>query len=137
MDRNKNLKCLLVDDDKAFLFYLKYIFERNGFNVTVCSNAYDSLAKVNIESFDLIVSDIDMPIMNGFNLLSSLKEHKKAKNIPVICVSNLDDHSSIKRALDLGAVGYFKKPFLKQHLFKVLDILDGKNLGQVHLGSRY
>jgi DNA-binding response OmpR family regulator len=127
MDKNKNLKCIIVDDDKVFLIYLKILFELNGFDVTDCTNVHDTLEILKKEKFDLIISDIDMPDKNGFDLVSSIKSNVQTNQIPFLFVSNLDDNQTICNAFKLGAVGFIKKPFLKHHIPKILALLDGKN----------
>ena len=120
-------KCLIVDDEKYFTMYLKILLEKSGFEVTDCFNAKDALEVLKNESFEFILCDIQMPVMDGFDFLYEIKKEDKTKQIPVVFVSNMDDHKYIEKAFKLGASGYIKKPFLKHHVFKVLDLIKIKS----------
>ncbi len=69
---------------------------------------------------DIIVSDVNMPEMNGLELLQSLSQDPLYQNIPVIIVSTEGSSERIKEALDKGAKGFIKKPFLPEEIRKVL-----------------
>ncbi|OQX78509.1 MAG: hypothetical protein B6D61_05300 [Bacteroidetes bacterium 4484_249] len=120
-------KCLIVDDEHYFTMYLKILLEKSGFEVTDCLSAKEALEVLKYKSFDLIISDIQMPEMDGFDLLSEIKNNEKTKQIPVLIVSNMDDCKYTERAFKLGAIGYIKKPFLKHHVIRILDIVKNGN----------
>ena len=126
-DKKIKNKCLVVEDDKYTLLYLKILLETSGIEVTDCLSAKDALDALENHSFNLIITDIQMPEMDGFDLISEIKSNEVTKQIPVVVVSNIDDCKFSDRAKKLGAIGYIKKPFLKHHLLRVLDFIKSKN----------
>jgi len=125
MAKKTNMKCLIVDDDNTFLIYLKIIFEQTGFDVTSCSSVDEALNALKKTDFHLIISDIDMPIKDGFNFVEELKSNSKTKDIPVVFVTNVDDQEDIDRAFKLGVNGFIKKPFLRSQIRNIIDIMLG------------
>ena len=75
------------------------------------------------ENFDLVVSDIEMPNMNGFELLSFIKKSEKHKGTPVIMLSSLDSPDVLDKCKKLGAVSYMVKPFTKEKFEAALSPL--------------
>ena len=127
MDKQIKNKCLIVDDEQYFLMYLKILLEKSGFEVTDCLSAKDALEVLKNKSFGFILCDVQMPEMDGFDFLYEIKNNIKTKQIPVVFVSNMDDHKYMEKAFKLGVSGYIKKPFLKHHVFKVIDFIKNKN----------
>lgn len=122
---NKKNKCLIVDDQKYFLTYLEILFEHNGFEVYSCKNAESAFEVLEQEEIDFIISDIYMPGMNGLQFLAKLKKNDATQDIPVLIISSNDSYDIIKQAMQLGAVGFMRKPLLQQHLHKVFDLFSG------------
>jgi len=102
-------KVLLVEDDRYIskMYSLKLSLE--GFNVKVADNG--KLAVDVVDSFmpDIILLDILMPELNGFEVLKIVKEDEKTKDIPVIIMSNLGQEDHINKGKELGAIGYIVK----------------------------
>lgn len=108
-----NLKgtILIVDDSKIVRRTLRYGLEINGHTVDEASNGVDAFTKLWQNNFDLIFLDIEMPQMNGFQVLQKLQKDEHLKHIPVIVISANDDMSSTVRCIELGAIDYLNKPF--------------------------
>ncbi len=123
----KKIKCLIVDDEKHFLLYLRILFEHNGYEVFTSLNVNDALDIVNNENIELVLTDINMPGKNGFQFISELKECEKTREIPVLVISSYDSKDIIGHAMELGAVGFMRKPFLQYHLKLVTEIIGNKN----------
>ena len=117
-------KCLIVDDDRTFLVYLKILIERNGFEVKHTSSVTDALDKLKKDKFNLVISDIEMPSEDGFELLARIKSDTKLNDLPFIFIFNSTDPEYVKRAFDLGVNGFIKKPFLKQKIGKLHALLN-------------
>jgi len=107
-------KVLIVDDMvqnrtaiKAFLFFLHL-------DSVLAEDGLEAKKQLETEQFDLVVSDIEMPNMNGFELLSFIKKSEKYKGIPVIMLSSLDTPDVQDRCKKLGAAAYIVKPFTKE-----------------------
>ena len=102
-------KILLVDDEVDILEFLKYNLEQEKFEVLVSSNGNDALK--NIEQIpDLIVLDIMMPEMDGFELYQKIKNEKKYQHIPIIFLTAKSGETDEIKGLDLGASDYIQKP---------------------------
>jgi sigma-B regulation protein RsbU (phosphoserine phosphatase) len=85
--------------------------QRQGHSVEVAANGRDALARVRAKDFDLILLDIMMPEMNGYETLEQLKADPNLAHIPVIMISAVDELESIVRCIKLGAEDYLPKPF--------------------------
>jgi two-component system chemotaxis response regulator CheY len=102
---------------------IKKTISMSGFKMDQCleagngREALDVLAKAWV---DVIISDINMPEMNGLEFLEELKEDSLLKAIPVIVISTEGSEKRIQDAFDLGARGFIKKPFLPEEIKKVL-----------------
>jgi class 3 adenylate cyclase len=104
-------KVLVVDDhkDNREILYHHLILE--GHSVKTAANGQEALELVAKEPFDLILLDIMMPVMNGYDFLERLKANEKQRHIPVVVISARDDMSSVVRCIELGAEDYLTKPF--------------------------
>lgn len=106
---NEKKSVLFIEDD-AFLarIYVK-TFEDCGFEVRLASNGEDGLKLAARDRQDLIILDILLPGMDGFEVLEKLKADPAVKDVPVIILSNLGQRDDVERATDLGAAGYMIK----------------------------
>ncbi|OPL16222.1 MAG: two-component system response regulator [delta proteobacterium ML8_D] len=109
---------------------IEKIVSMSGFKMDYCfkagngREALDILAK---EWVDVIISDINMPEMNGLEFLGELKKDSLLRAIPVIVISTEGSEERIQSAFDLGAKGFIKKPFLPEEIKKVLYEIIGVN----------
>jgi len=101
---------LIVDDAETNVYILTLILE-NDYTVYTASGGKRALEIIDEKFPDLILLDIRMPDLNGFDVLKILKESEKNKNIPIIIISGLEDPENEEKGLDLGAVDYIQKPF--------------------------
>jgi two-component system chemotaxis response regulator CheY len=92
--------------------------------VLEASNGTEALALVNEHTLDLILSDINMPVMDGLEFIRHLKQVESAKNVPIVMITTEGGEKSVLEALSLGANGYIRKPFtpdqVKDHVIPVL-----------------
>jgi adenylate cyclase len=102
---------LVVDDNEMNRDLLSRRLQRQGHKVFMATDGRDALAVVQTQSFDLILLDIMMPGMNGYEVLERLKADPNYAHIPVIMISALDDIESVVRCIELGAEDYLFKPF--------------------------
>jgi len=106
----KKTRILIVDDELSILKYLRINLEAEGYEVLSAMNGVQALQTLEAEMPDLVVLDIMMPEMDGFDVCRRLREWSQ---IPVIMLSALDDESDKVQCLDLGADDYITKPFGK------------------------
>ncbi len=121
---------LIVDDSNSMRAVIKKIISISGFKIDQCveaGNGKEALEALTDNWVDVIVSDINMPEMNGFELLKSLKEDDLLKNIPVILITTESSEERMQDAFNLGAKGFIKKPFTPEEVKKILYEVIGVN----------
>ena len=122
-------KILVIEDESFLASLMLEILKRENFDVDLASDAEGGLEKLKKESFDIILLDLILPGMHGFQLLEKLKKEEKTKRIPVIIISNLGSQEEIQKGLQLGADAYL----IKAHILpadlvnKIKEILQQKN----------
>jgi sigma-B regulation protein RsbU (phosphoserine phosphatase) len=103
---------LIVDDNEDNRYTLTRRLSREGYqNVTTATNGREALECLNARAFDLVLLDVMMPEMNGYEVLERLKASATLRDIPVIMISALDETNSVIRCIELGAEDYLNKPF--------------------------
>ena len=102
-------KILLIEDDAFLSEIYSAKLQEAGFEVSVAGDGSLGLRKINEENPDLLMLDIVMPNMDGFELLQTIKSNPETKNIPVIILSNLGEQEDVERGLELGAEAYIIK----------------------------
>jgi two-component system alkaline phosphatase synthesis response regulator PhoP len=108
MLKNK-ISVLVVEDDKTIANAYKMKFERVGFNAKIARNGREAFNILKKFKPKVIVLDLIMPVLDGFEILRQLKVNEKYKKIPVIVASNLGGEADIKEATELGASEYIVK----------------------------
>jgi two-component system chemotaxis response regulator CheY len=125
---------LIVDDSNAMRAVIKKIIAMSGFKMDQCLNAgngREALEALAHEWVDVIISDINMPEMNGLELLARLKRDDLYREIPVIMISTEGSDERMREAMTCGAQGFIKKPFLPEELRKKLyEIIGVGNDGE-------
>jgi signal transduction histidine kinase len=111
MDNIKKPLILIVDDTSKNIQVLGNILHSKGYNIHVSSNGEEALESVKTNLPDLILLDIQMPGMDGFEVCKILKLNPATKDIPVIFLTVIIDHEKILHGFELGAVDYITKPF--------------------------
>ncbi|MCL2256450.1 MAG: response regulator, partial [Firmicutes bacterium] len=113
-------KILIVDDDINICMLLNLYLVKEGFSTSICHNGKEAIKKVNETSFDIILLDIMMPEMDGFEALSHIR---KISNVPVIMISAKGEPMDKISGLDHGADDYVTKPFEAQELISRIKAL--------------
>jgi DNA-binding response OmpR family regulator len=120
-------KIMLIDDSTTNNLLYENILDSEGYEVVVCDDARLGLKKLKKEQPDLILLDLMMPRMDGFNFMEKMHSELDIKNIPVIILTAREDRSSEKRAYELGAKDYLIKPIgIAEILAKIDKILSEK-----------
>jgi DNA-binding response OmpR family regulator len=99
---------LLVEDDPFLIDIYTTKFKKAGFKVEVASDGKDALRKLNEERFDLLVLDIVLPKIDGWEILEKIK-NEKLKDLKVVVLSNLGQKGEVEKGLKLGATKYLIK----------------------------
>ncbi|WP_415398455.1 response regulator [Sulfurimonas sp. CS5] len=111
----------IVEDSTLVVRALLNILKQKNYITNSSSNGKEALEAIDNNKPDLIILDIEMPIMNGYETITKLKENKKTKNIPVIFLTSLTKPDVIKRIFDLGAADYISKPFVAEEILARIE----------------
>ncbi|MCF8240149.1 MAG: response regulator [Melioribacteraceae bacterium] len=114
-------KILIVEDDQEVRSSLSEILATSGFEVVEAEDGKAGLEKVFEVIPDLIISDIMMPKMDGYELLNALQNDEKTGAIPFILLSAKSDHSDIRKGMNIGADDYLTKPFRAKELLEAVQ----------------
>ncbi len=109
-------RILVVDDQAANLRVVSALLVREGYHVTTAANGEEALARYAESVPDMILLDMMMPGMDGFEVLAALREQEPPLRVPVVFVTAAHDRDLLLRAFDAGAVDYVTKPFLPEEL---------------------
>jgi DNA-binding response OmpR family regulator len=129
MSDNKAYNILIVDDSTTNIVLLDAILEEKGYQIETALNAKEAYNNIEKQTPDLILLDLLMPKISGFDFLKEIRKSDKTMNIPVIVVSALTEEENIERIMDLGAIDFVKKPINLQYLLnKVESVLEGSHI---------
>lgn len=115
-----NKKILLVEDEKNVILGVRTCLDAVGYGVEIVEDGQAALDAVQREHPDLILLDLLLPKLSGFEVLKALKADGATKDIPVIVLTAKAEEEDRQRALDLGATNYMTKPFKPQELWDLL-----------------
>ncbi len=111
-----NSKLLIVDDLPENIKLLANVLSKEGFEIEFATSGFEALACLKAEKFDLILLDIMMPKLNGFETCQRIKENPEYADIPIIFLTAAVDISSLKEGFQAGGVDYITKPFNTEEL---------------------
>lgn len=130
LDRYRDLKVnkepktiLVIEDDETMRRALSRIFEADGHSVRAAADGTQLSTVLDDHPIDLIILDVGLPWINGFELAKLLKEHKDLQEIPLIFVSGKTSELDVKRGFEVGADDYIKKPFNIDEIKKAVETL--------------
>jgi DNA-binding response OmpR family regulator len=129
MDKGKTI--LAIDDSETTLVLLEWFLKENGFNAITALSIKEAFRKIEVSQPDLILLDLQLPEVTGYDFLLMLKKDTGKKDIPVLVISALDSDESISKVKQLGAISFIAKPFKLDALLKsITGILNNdKSLG--------
>jgi len=104
-------RLLVVDDDPLIRQVIIESLRHEGYQMVEAGDGLEAFERIAVERFDLIILDLEMPVMNGFDVLHRLRERRSLRDIPVIVVSGWGEFDAILRAIRAGAVDHLGKPF--------------------------
>ena len=120
-------KIFIVDDQEDILLLLKDFLASHDFEVMVLKEPKNILNSIILFKPDLILLDLLMPDLGGFEICEILNKNLQTREIPIIIISGLGNLADVKKAYRLGAVGYFVKPFSLSDLFtKITKTINNK-----------
>lgn len=119
----KKKSILLIEDEAEFREALRLRLETNGYNILEADNGVDGLALAQDRNPDLVLLDVRLPRLDGFQVAHSLKGDTQRKKIPVLILSALSQKKDIEMGLAMGADVYMTKPFQPYELLRTISML--------------
>jgi len=110
MPEHESGHLLVVDDNKVNRILLARGLEQDGHQVEIAENGKEALEMLQRGSYDLVLLDIEMPEMNGYQVLEACLQDTELRNLPIIMTSSLDELDSVVKCVELGAEDYLNKP---------------------------
>lgn len=121
---SKNI--LVVDDSKTVRNLVAFILKSEGFKVTTAEDGLDGLEKLySMQQIDLIISDVNMPRMDGFTFIRSVREQDTYKDVPIIILSTEGQEKDIQTGMGFGANLYMVKPAQPEKMVRNIKMLLG------------
>lgn len=118
-------KVMVVDDEPGFVELLTDILKAKEYDVISASDGREAVKRIGKEMPDLVILDVKMPKMNGYEVCKILRDDKLYGDIPIIMLTALNDLEEIKTGMSLGAVSYISKPFEQNTLLTMIHGLIG------------
>ncbi len=126
-------RILVVDDQPGNLRVVGALLSRNGHEVLTAANGQEALETAAAQLPDLMLLDVMMPDMDGFEVLAQIKRNETLTRLPVVCLTAARDREQLLRAFDAGAVDYVTKPFLPEELLARVNAHLGLKLARDRL----
>lgn len=130
----KSQTVMLIDDETVWLDLIQQVLAGESYRVVTASSGEAALKKLLRIKPDLILSDVRMPVLNGFDLYEKVRSNPKLKSIPYVFMSSIDDFDAMRTARELGADDYFEKPFdaesVKDIVLNLLIRFNNRKLGK-------
>ena len=115
---------LVVDDSSTIRKFVSVSLSMQGFDVITACDGLDALEKLPERRFDLIITDLNMPKMDGYEFIRVLRENPEYHNIPVIILTSLTDERNVDTGFRVGATSYLMKPFRPEKIrYEVLKCI--------------
>lgn len=113
-------KILVVDDSSVVRMSLEALFKENGYEVVTANDGAEGTKTAAAEKFDLIISDINMPNMNGFEMIKNIREMDSQKFVPILVLTTESGSTELKKGKDIGATGWIVKPFTNDSMLSTV-----------------
>jgi len=137
MTKSAIKKILIVEDDADVREVLSRVLRTAGYEVQEAGHALGAVCAMVRAGADLVLTDINMPIMDGFGLVRELKAHEDTRRVPVVAVTGYDTPERRAEALQAGCVGYITKPIdTGEFLNQVAEFIRAPQSGEARVPSR-
>jgi two-component system, OmpR family, alkaline phosphatase synthesis response regulator PhoP len=122
---NASKRILICDDDPVILRLLQVNLELEGYEVLLAHHGEKAIEMAAVERPDLVILDIMMPRMDGYQTLQAIKERDETKDIPIVFLSAKAQHTDVEKGRSFGVEDYLTKPFDPSDLIEVVERLVG------------
>ena len=130
MPDDKKIRILIIDDDIGFRDLLRIHLSAAGYEVQIAEDAITGGRALLAQAPDLIVSDLNMPFLDGFELLALLHSDPETASIPVIMLSGRSDGDTMAKAVELGAADFLTKPVTRDQLLESIELCLSRRVGR-------
>jgi len=130
MPDDRKTRILIIDDDIGFRDLLRIHLSSAGYEVKVADDGVTGGRALLAQHPDLVISDVNMPFLDGFQLLSLLRADAETAAIPVILLSGRSDGDTMAKAVELGAADFLTKPVTRDQLLESIEACLSRNKGR-------
>ncbi|TAN70409.1 MAG: response regulator [Methylobacter sp.] len=123
MNKHNSIRILIAEDSRTQAEQLRFLLEQHGYQVIVTADGKQALQAAMAQKPTLVISDIVMPNMDGYELCKALKSDEKLKDVPIILVTSLSDPHDVIRGLECGADNFIRKPYDGDYLVSRINYL--------------
>jgi len=116
-------RVLVVDDSISIRKYVQRFLDRSGYDVETATDGMNALEVLAKEKYDAVVTDLEMPVMHGYDLIAEMKRNPVFTSIPIIVLTSRAGEKHRQKAIDMGAQDYLVKPFEEQEMIEALKRL--------------
>ena len=124
-------KILVIDDDKNNRYLISFLLEKEGFEVVIATNGLEGIEAARKQQVDLIIMDIRMPKMNGYEATKRIRRLKNYKSIPIVALTSYAMMEDKEKAMRAGCTRYMSKPITPEtfisEIKKILEVKNEKN----------
>lgn len=118
---NKPIRVLLIEDNEQNRYLFSFILEKNGYRVIVARDGLEGINKAKEEKPDLILVDIGLPVMDGYEVTRRLRDLTEFKDVPIIALTAYAMEGDREKVLQAGCDGYIPKPIIPDKFIKVVN----------------
>ncbi|AFG38456.1 response regulator [Spirochaeta africana] len=118
-------KVLVVDDSAAIRQSVSFVLKEQGYEVVECEDGVDALSRIDTDSFSLVITDVNMPNMDGITLTGKIRAHAEHKFTPILVLTTEAQSGKMQEGKAAGATGWIVKPFDSEKLLGVVRKLIG------------
>jgi chemotaxis protein histidine kinase CheA len=119
--RGRAPKALIVDDSLSVRKFISSVLEKNRYTTVLAEDGPEALVHLRKGKFDVVITDLEMPKMHGFDLIREIRSYKKYQSIPIVILTGRSGKKHKDKGSELGANAYITKPFKENDLLKSLD----------------
>ncbi len=120
-------KIVIIDDEPYVVNTLHKFLVKHGYNIFSSTDVYEGLTLIRNFLPDLIIMDLRMPKMDGFEAIEKIRKDERLKQIPVIVLTGLGDYDSLMKLKELAITGFIKKPYYPDELLERVQSVLGEN----------
>lgn len=117
---------LIVDDSPSLRMAIRLALTGAGYSVTEAGDGQEGLARANGDRFDMILTDLNMPRMNGLEMIQEIRKSPMQSGVPIVFLTTESDDAMKQQAKAAGATGWLVKPFVPEQLIKIVKKVLGR-----------